>query len=288
MKKLVVNADDFGISEGVNRGIVEGFEAGIVRSASLMANLEAFESAVATARKHPDLGVGVHLNVTCGRPVSAAKGTLTGPEGGFHPLPRLIVQLMAGRIDLDEAENEWDAQIEKVRKAGLQPTHLDSHQHVHFFPSLGRIIRKLARKHTIPWVRGSSLSFLRGLYWHPSMVGRAGTYSGFFKVAVLSNLRRLQNGRNGGGETRRTDRMLGISYIPPSRYQEAVGHFIKTAAEGLSELVCHPGYVDEELRRNDRWTHMREEELRALTSPRTLAAVRETGVSLASFRDAFS
>jgi predicted glycoside hydrolase/deacetylase ChbG (UPF0249 family) len=275
MKRLIVNADDFGISAGINRGILECVEKGIVRSASLMANMPAAVEAASLALKTPSLGVGIHLNLTCGKPLSTIGSvrSLVSDEGGFFPLSRLMRRLVFGRIALNEAEREFRAQIERAREMGIRPTHLDSHQHLHFYPSLGKMVRKLAEEFRIPWVRGSSSSLLKGIYF---------PYKGLLKTAVLSQLRHFANGRQNG--VRSPDRLLGVADVPRGDYPKAVRFFLKNL-EGVSELLCHPGYVDEELRRNDPWTEMREEELQTLTDPEIFREIEKAGAVLTNFRE---
>src|SRR5262249_34836467 len=133
MKSLIVNADDLGWSEGVNRGIAEAHRRGIVTSASLLANGAAFVLAVELARTAPALGVGVHLNLSDGAPMAERETvtSLLNDEGEFAGGPESLLLRMARRgLDLGEVEREWEAQIGKIREAGIEPTHLDGHKHV--------------------------------------------------------------------------------------------------------------------------------------------------------------
>jgi predicted glycoside hydrolase/deacetylase ChbG (UPF0249 family) len=158
VKNLIVNADDLGWTDGVNRGIVEAFHHGIVTSASLLANGDAFAGAVETARSAPALGVGVHLNLSDGPPV-ADRETVTsllndGGEFANGPESLLLRRVRRG-LFLAEVETEWDAQIQKVRDAGIAPTHLDGHKHVHMLPGLFEIALRLAKRHGIGAIRVS-------------------------------------------------------------------------------------------------------------------------------------
>src|ERR1700693_2276243 len=135
-RKLVINADDYGLSRGVNTGIVEAAETGSVTSASMMVNLPGFDGSVASARSCPSLSLGLHLNLTTGKPLTAAP-TLTRRETGqFYPLPLLIARASLGRVDSSEVARECAAQIDRMVEVGIRPTHLDSHRHVHAHPSL--------------------------------------------------------------------------------------------------------------------------------------------------------
>ncbi|HVB28661.1 MAG TPA: ChbG/HpnK family deacetylase, partial [Terriglobia bacterium] len=156
MKKLIVNADDFGLTEGVNRAILDGHRNGIVTSATLMANGEAFDSAVAAASGAPALGVGVHLNLTQGRPVcpAAQVPSIVTSEGSFYPGPGILAwRILTRKVTPRDVEGELRSQIEKVASSGVRITHLDSHKHVHLLPPLFDLVVRLAREYGIGRVR---------------------------------------------------------------------------------------------------------------------------------------
>ena len=152
MKHLILNADDFGYSYGVNYGIIESHLRGVLTSTTLMAGMPGFDHAVSLAKAHPSLGVGVHLTLTCGRPVLTDHKTLTEPNGDFHS--QAYYHNEEQPLDKDEVYREWKAQIEKVLAAGIEPTHLDSHHHVHTFCGLEDVFVRLAREYDLP-VRNS-------------------------------------------------------------------------------------------------------------------------------------
>lgn len=152
MKHLILNADDFGYSYGVNYGIIESHLRGVLTSTTLMAGMPGFDHAVSLAKAHPSLGVGVHLTLTCGRPVLTDHKTLTEPNGDFHS--QAYYHNEEQPLDKDEVYREWKAQIEKVLAAGIHPTHLDSHHHVHTFRGLEDVFVRLAREYDLP-VRNS-------------------------------------------------------------------------------------------------------------------------------------
>lgn len=152
MKHLILNADDFGYSYGVNYGIIESHLRGVLTSTTLMAGMPGFDHAVSLAKAHPSLGVGVHLTLTCGRPVLTDHKTFTEPNGDFHS--QAYYHNEEQPLDKDEVYREWKAQIEKVLAAGIEPTHLDSHHHVHTFRGLENVFVRLAREYDLP-VRNS-------------------------------------------------------------------------------------------------------------------------------------
>src|SRR5271169_33411 len=158
VKNLIVNADDLGWTEGVNRGIAEAHRKGLVTSTSLLANGLAFGSAIEVARANPELGVGVHLNLSDGPPTAKPKEVkgLVNEAGDLEGGPEsLLMRIASGGLALGEVEREWDAQIGKVRESRIAPTHLDGHKHVQMLPGLFEIALRLAKRHGIRAIRVS-------------------------------------------------------------------------------------------------------------------------------------
>lgn len=154
MIKLIVNADDFGFSRGVNHGIIDSFLYGIVNSTTMIMNGLGTEHAIQLAKNHPDLRVGIHLVLTSGRPLSEYVPSLVDDNGSFFSLSKLN----SIQLSLDEVEKEWTAQIERFISSGLKPTHLDSHHHVHTRRILMPIVKKLSDKYKLPVRRNGSNS----------------------------------------------------------------------------------------------------------------------------------
>lgn len=287
MKKLIVNADDFGLTEGVNRAILGGHHNGIITSATLMANGPAFDSAVVACLAAAALGVGVHLNLTHGRPVSRLTDvpSLVAPDGCFYPSPAgLVQQILTRRVRLAEVERELRSQIDKVASAGVRITHLDSHKHIHVVPQLFNVVVKLAREYGIRCIRcpiepawsalGPLLSGPRG--WmrmnRQYLLGRA-----------LSTLAAFQAKKVTGAGLQRTERFYGLSQTGflDAKLLETL---LRELPTGTSELMCHPGYLDEALlATRTRLRNQRVTELEALTSPDTRALVTEMGIELVSY-----
>ena len=288
MKRLIVNADDFGMTEGVNRAILEAHQRGIVTSTSLLANGAAIANAVEIARSHPALGVGVHLNLTEGLPSSepARIPRLFTPQGSFlSGAPRLASRLLADRAILAEIEIEFRAQIEKVMAAGIAPTHLDGHQHVHMWPSVFAVAARLARHYGMAGLRCSRERRAPG----QGLLRRNGPDRS--KI-----LRQLGTGAALGLlalGARRTLRRAGVA-APDFFYGVSSTGFLDTAGleailrdvpEGTSELMCHPGYADADLKAAPtRLQAQREIELDALTRPEIGNLARELGIELITYR----
>jgi len=145
MTKLIINADDFGYSKGVNLGIMEAHINGAVSSSTLMANMRAAEHAASLAKQAPGLGVGIHLVLSCGRPICENVPSLVDGKGNFHHVKKL-----ESFADEDDIEHEWIQQIERVLAFGITPTHLDSHHHVHGLRKVYPVMERLALKYGLP------------------------------------------------------------------------------------------------------------------------------------------
>lgn len=268
-KRLIVNADDFGLTAGVNAGIVEAFERGILRSTTLMANGPAFSDAARLARQTPGLDVGCHLVLIGGRP-------LTEPASRFPDSATELVRRLFGRYSVEWIEREFTAQIEKIVSAGIDPTHLDSHKHTHLAPPVLEAMLRVARRFGIRWIRRPfdlPLTVARnGGSWKAKIVARA--------VRPLGS-RFEQKVRAAGLNA--TGTFAGFQMT--GRFRSAqLAELIHALPNGLTEFMCHPGHCDDELRgMPTRLTDSRQEELAALTSGEVLQAIREAGVELTSF-----
>jgi predicted glycoside hydrolase/deacetylase ChbG (UPF0249 family) len=287
VKNLIVNADDLGWSEGVNRGIAEAHRNGIVTSASVLANGAAFVAAVELARAMPGMGVGVHLNLSDGRP-SADRETITtllNDEGEFAGGPEgLLLRLARRGVELKEVEREWDAQIALVREAGIAPTHLDGHKHVHMLPGLFEIALRLAKRHGIAAIRvAHEESSLRtalgaGRKQRAGIVMRQGVQARGLKF--LARDAREITERAGIAAA---DYFCGIAQTGELT-RAGVERLLRSLAEGTTELMVHPGYVDERLKNSaTRLRESREAEVRILTDQGIRNVVASEGIRLIDY-----
>ncbi|MCL4402999.1 MAG: ChbG/HpnK family deacetylase [Acidobacteria bacterium] len=266
MKRLIVNADDFGFTHDVNAGIIEAHRKGILTAATLMATGAAFPDAVELARENPSLDIGCHLVL-----VNAPSALDSG-----RPLPRtvsdLLKQIVARRMDV---YGELRAQIEKTLAAGLCPTHLDTHKHTHLFPPVLEAVARLGQEFRIPWVR-QPFDFpltAAGVPWTKRVTSRA-----------FGLVRRRFQGVLARHGCRSTDHFAGFRITGRFRTPELVA-LIAALPEGLTELMCHPGRCTEELlRAPTRLKASRQQELDALLAPATRGALTRHGVELASYR----
>jgi predicted glycoside hydrolase/deacetylase ChbG (UPF0249 family) len=241
--RLIINADDFGLTLGVNRAIAELHRAQVLTSATLMATGAAFDDAVAIAHANPSLGVGCHVVLTDGDPVSPPKSipTLLGEDGkSFRTsLFDFMQALLRGTIREEEIEREALAQVKKLQQAGIAVTHLDTHKHTHLFPAVARPLLRVAQRCSIGAVRNpfepawssrlAPNAFPRRLQFHIlSILGKRS----FLSLPQLSD-----------GNVLTSDGTIGISAT--GQLDAAALHKILYAMpEGTWELVCHPGYND--------------------------------------------
>ena len=161
LKNLIVNADDFGRHELINRAVERAFNSGCLKSATLMAGGAAFDDAVKLARKISGLGVGIHFTLANGNPILPPNEipSLVTEEGIFHAdYVKFLKRYLSGKISLAEVRSELAAQLEKIFRAGLTPTHVDSHQHLHHVPGIVEIVLDLAAASGITYSSSSSRS----------------------------------------------------------------------------------------------------------------------------------
>ncbi len=149
MSKLIINADDFGYCEAVNYGIISAHRNGVVTSTTIMANMPGFEHAVELLKDNENLGCGVHMTLSCGKPINNNLTTLVNENNTFH---RYITEDIIDKIDLDEVYEELCSQIDKVKNI-VDISHLDSHHHIHTLKGFEPVISSILKKYDLP-IRG--------------------------------------------------------------------------------------------------------------------------------------
>lgn len=146
-KYLIINGDDAGIDHERNEGLLQSFEQGVLTSITALVNGPAFHEIVGYVAGHPDLGMGIHLNLTEGRALSGKANSLTNKAGDFHPKAKVWEDAWHGRLDREAMHNEFRAQLDAFRQTGLTPTHLDGHNHIHLFPQVLDVILALGKEY---------------------------------------------------------------------------------------------------------------------------------------------
>jgi predicted glycoside hydrolase/deacetylase ChbG (UPF0249 family) len=288
--RLIVNADDFGMSRGITDGVITAHRYGILTSTSLMPNVPAAEYALARLSRFPRLGVGVHLNICAGRPILPASevSSLVDADGQFHPPRVMIRRLCTGRAIGRQLFAEFCAQIRWMKDRGITPSHADSHHHMHLYPAA-----------VLPFVRAMKCEGVvatrspRCAIWHNtaghSLIARAGgPHAGSLarRLAIRAYRSALQLGPFRGFLMPASR----LSFSSRSRRSlDALGEEWKQAlaapAPGTFELTCHPGLFEPGFSANDAIHAQRERELQWLTSPELRATIGGSGIQLITYRD---
>lgn len=286
MKQLILNADDFGLTRGVNEGIVRAHREGVLTSTTLMANAAAFEDAVERARENPGLGVGCHLVLVGGKAVSPVTEIRSlADRDGYMPesLGLFVARLSAGRIRIDEIERELRAQIEKIRAAGIEPSHLDTHKHTHAHPRVMEAVGKVAQESGITRVRKPVENLSDA--WRTS---RGNGDRDAAQLAAAVAVRAVEPAFAAIGRRfslHWPDHFLGLA-MTGRLGPEALRRMIENVPEGSTEIMLHPGLCDEDLKKcATRLREQREAELAALMDAGVKSAVAEHGIRLISYRE---
>lgn len=286
MKRLIVNADDFGFTRGVNAGILRAYKTGIVTSTTIMANGDAFEDAVDLARANPGLGVGCHLAVVGGRPVARPSKirSLVDREGALPAtLTQLMIKLARGSVSSDDIAREFRSQLERVAGAGVKPTHLDTHKHSHTHPQVMKALARVAVEFGVKCVRNP----FEGVF-APAKLSSLSKWAYLKQYAMSAAIqpgviqfKRLV--REHGLKT--PDRFFGIG-LTGMLDTAAIRSMMESLGEGTAELMCHPGAYDDELESaHTRLKRERERELEALSDPSLKRIAEEKGIELISYRE---
>jgi len=281
MKRIIINADDFGLSRSVNEGIIKAHRDGVLTSATLMANTPGFDQAVALAKENPGLGVGLHLNIVRGRPVSRPEtvSSLLAADGRFPGRASVVMRrLFLGRMNKAEFERELRAQVEKALAAGVRLSHFDSEKNLHVLPPFFKLALTIGRDYGLSKVR-----FVREFRFS-SAPGQS------LKAAFLSLSCAGMKGRLRRAGLVITDRFYGISYSGRLT-AAAIDRILSREEDGSAEIMVHPGFVDQGLLDLEATVgpyyinKYREAELEALLDGRLKETVRRRGIRLITFHE---
>ncbi len=284
VRRLIINADDFGFTSGVNRAIVEAHTRGVVTSSTLMAGGQAFAEAVKMANAAPKLSVGCHLVLIDGRPVSADALPSLTLGGAFRDgLKSFAARALAGRMNADEIATEALAQIRRLQSSGIPVSHIDTHKHTHIFPQILKPVLRAARECGVRAVRNPFGP--RRPFRSSELLARPNLWTRYAEVRLL---------RRFAGKFREAVRQEGFSTPDGTLGIEVTGTLdetlfeaiANTIPEGTWEFVCHPGYNDADLgAANTRLRESRETELRVLTLPAAREILDRRGIQLISYRE---
>ena len=286
MKSLILNADDFGMTRGVNQGIIRAHREGILTSTTLMANGPAFDDAVDKIAANPKLGVGCHLVLVGGKCVARREevSSLADAQGNLpESLPMFVAKLSSGMIPSREIEREIHAQIEKIRDAGIAPTHLDTHKHTHAHPRVMEALGKVAKELGITRVRKP----VENLHdsWQTMQADEKGISMQIVAAGAVRAVapRFFAIARKYGLTF--PDHFLGLA-VTGQVSAAALRRMVDTLDEGSTEIMLHPGICDADLvQSGTRLREHRETELAALLDAGVRSALHERGIRLISYRE---
>jgi hopanoid biosynthesis associated protein HpnK len=287
VKRLIVNADDFGLARGANRAIVEAHTRGIVTSATLMANGRALDDAVALVHAHPSLSVGCHVVLMDGSPLAPATRipslVAAGKGARFrNGLAQFAASALGRRLAAHEVATEITAQIRKLQSAGIRSTHLDTHKHTHVFPAVFQPLLEVARDLGLPAVRNPfEPDFASALV---KVLARPRLWKRYSAVRMLQQFAKEFRQQVAAHGLLTTDGTVGIT-LTGHFAQPLVESLIRSLPEGTWELICHPAYEDEDMRRLSRIYKTGPKELEILTSEATRRCLEQCGVQLISYAD---
>jgi hopanoid biosynthesis associated protein HpnK len=284
VRRLIINADDFGLTAGVNRAIAEGNRSGVVTSATIMANAGASDEAASLARTLPALKTGCHIVLIDGDPLTTGLATLTHGDFRFRSsLKEFALAAVRGRISPEEIEREAAAQMRKVQSQGISLTHVDSHKHTHMFP---RVLRPVLRAARACGVRAVRNPFEPWQSWpRATVLGAPGMWMRAAGVMTLQMFAREFRRALKEEGMLSTDGTVGIA-ATGKLDQKMLLSILDALPEGTWELVCHPGYSGDDLKATGtRLTRSREIELAALTSRETKEALNRQKIELISYAE---
>jgi predicted glycoside hydrolase/deacetylase ChbG (UPF0249 family) len=285
---LIVNADDFGYTSGVNRAIAEAHAHGIVTSSTLMANGAAFTGAAEMAMGLPRLSVGCHVVLTDGEPVLDATQlpSLTTGASFRDGMMTFAARAISGGMDAAEITAEAIAQMRKIQSAGIAISHIDTHKHTHLFPKILRPLLRAGAECGIKAIRNPFGPRLPMRSDH--LMTRPNLWARHVEVRILNAFAgKFREAVDREGFTT-PDGTLGI--VVTGALDETLFYEIaRSIPEGTWEFVCHPGYNDRDLQAGKtRLRESRETELRVLTLPAARELLAQQGIELISYRELLS
>ncbi len=275
MIRLIVNADDLGLSSAINAGIIKAHVEGIVTSTSVVAAGQAFPEGVLLAQAHPGLGVGIHLTLVEENAAADPERVPTLAPNGVLPRSygQLVKKVMTGRIKLREIETEFRAQIEKCLLAGIKPTHLDSHQHTHALPLVFPIAVRVAQDYAIPGIRIPRAFPTTKDISANRFLGKCGLCLFAHADAAFFSLK-----------SRKTTGHFAGLFESGSLSKFHLFKILSNLRPGTTELVSHPGCNDSSPRYAS-WNERRQLELASLVCAGAKELIQQRDVQLISFRD---
>jgi hopanoid biosynthesis associated protein HpnK len=284
VRRVIFNADDFGLTAGVNRGVMQAHTRGVVTSSTLMACGARFAEAAELAARMPGLSVGCHVVLLDGSPslnvsenASDVSCLLSKSATQFrNGITGFAARALTGRLSEEQMEREITAQIRKLQEAGIKVSHVDSHKHTHMFPVVFRAMLRAAQNCGIRAVRNP---------FEPLLFFSMRNWKRQFQLGILSSFRASFRERLTAADMVTPDGCIGIAATGGLDF-DGFRALMENLPEGTWEFVCHPGYNDDELARvKTRLRDSREKELALLTSDAVRKLLEVEHIDLISYRD---
>lgn len=274
-RQLIINADDFGLTPGVTEGIIHGAQTGCISSTSVMINQVMHHRIDFNSSNKEKFGFGIHLNITTGLPILPPEdlNTLVRADGHFTG-PDLVFQHCES-INLIQVEKEWRAQIIGFLIKFGRPDHLDSHHHVHLHPRLFPVFLQIAGEMRIPIRFPILMENLDGFPYDPLLNGLNEEITAEVLQEDMSLLEQ--------SSVRFPDYFCDDFITPNIDNPEKLLEFIHHLPEGITEMMCHPGYLDDMLYQLSSYTQVRVDELKALTAPQLKGIFDHENIELVGF-----
>ncbi len=274
-----MNADDFGLHEEINKGIIKGYKEGFITSTSLMCSAPAFEDAVVLAQENPGLGIGIHLTLVGSVPSVLPKEKISSlvDDKGLFPENYVAFAKMfyTGQVKMVQLGLELRAQIEKALATGLNITHVDSHQHTHVLPGMTGLVVKLCNEYKIKNIRIPQ----EGYFFSGGFTGGLGRKVGRAGLSFCASLAAMQAKSAGLAYPNNFFGMLAGGNLN----EALVGNIITALPDGVSEIMTHPGLNKQELDKHFTWDYHWEDELDAFLSAKNKTLLEQRNVALMNF-----
>lgn len=271
MRKLIINADDFGMSREVNEGVEKAINLGVLSNVSLMVNLPYFNDAVSFLRNHPEVSVGLHFNVTEGKPVldPSEVGSLLKEDDSFYFWTDLVPRLIFRGAKVDEIKKELTAQYQKLIDTGLQVSHIDSHHHVHLFPTLYSLFAEFADEKRVNYLRSQHFnvwSLTAGINKRPVL-----------KQVIINLLLWFNSLFFNHRHMDQLDAIYDLNWDDNISEQQLL-KIIDNLPEGKTEFICHLGVLSP--RGNRKFLEPRLKILELLSEPSVKERILHNDISL--------
>ena len=279
--KIIFHGDDFGLTSGINRGIILSFKEGLLSSTSIVAGGEAAEEALSLAGENPGLDVGIHL-VLCDEPpllpIQRLSSIISGKDS-FPSKRKILQRILAKKVDFDQVEAEWNAQIEKCLHSGIAISHIDSHQFLHLFPGLFPLCLRVAARYKIPYVRTSIFDLIdpevglkRRLQW--------------FSLVLWTRTFVLRSLPTNTGTVPVTGFLNAGGTMKPHYILRVVDRLIRQGSCPVIEVMLHPGIGDSHtLKKYRHWHYDWKQDMDLLRDQSLKEALHRRGLQTTSFRE---